>query len=230
MNKVAAIKLVLVFFILVGLVAAYHFSNIFYQIVFFCDKETVYSLNGTLNWNKYWVFFWGYLNHFYETYLNIIPITAIIILALKLSKVGLKDGMLKFFYYIITLELVLYFSKEIFDYIRLSPSYYFNDFVSIIKLLGNENLKCTSHHSFPSGHSLAYFYFFFYIKTFKIDRLTLISLALAIFFSIPRVISGAHWVSDILYAVLLAYFFNLLFYQLIPTPILKHFIVKKHQG
>ena len=157
MNKVAAIKLVLVFFVLVGLVAAYHFSNIFYQMVFFCDKETAYSLNRTLNWNKYWVFFWGYLNHFYETYLNIIPIAAITILALKSSKIGLKDGVLKFLYYVITLELVLYFSKQIFDYLRLSPSYYFNDFVSIIKLLGNENLKCTSHHSFPSGHSLAYF-------------------------------------------------------------------------
>jgi len=82
-----------------------------------------------------------------------------------------------------------------------------------VDLLNNNNLKWNSHHSFPSGHSLALFYFFFFVQNTKDRLMTNISLFLAIFFSVPRLIGGAHWLSDVVYAILLAYFFHLIFYK-----------------
>ena len=97
---------------------------------------------------------------------------------------------------------------------RISPSYFYPDnFVSIVDLLNNQNLKWNSHHSFPSGHSLALFYFFFFVQSMRDHLMTKCSLFIAVFFSIPRLFGGAHWLSDILYSILLAYFFFLVFYK-----------------
>ena len=205
------IKIVLTISALVLSLVLYRYCILFYDLVYFVDKESFYIFNGTLTWNKYWVFFWGYLNHYYETYINFIPILTILIITLHKSGVGLRDGTFRVLYYIITLQLVVYLHKHIYIFPRLSPSNYF-DHLSLITLIGNENLKCTSSHSFPSGHTVAFFYFFFLIKSFRIKSMSIISFIMSIFFSIPRLISGAHWLSDAVYAVVLAYFFYLTFY------------------
>ena len=205
-------------FIMVALlilaVNCYQFNNPYYRFVFWLDSETFFLLNGSLLYNKYWAFFWGYLNHFNETYLNLIPVFGLFFLLMKRSGCGLKEGVFRFLYYMFTLQLVIYFHKHIYTFVRISPSYFYPDnFVSIVDLLGNNNLKWNSSHSFPSGHSLALFYFFFFVVSCKDKLITRWALLIAVFFSVPRLFGGAHWLSDILYSIMLAYFFFLVFYK-----------------
>lgn len=186
----------------------------YHDVVFWLDSESFYFLNGSLLWNKYWAYFWGYLNHYYETYLNMIPVMITIIITLYRTGCSFKLGYYRFFYYLISLQIIIYLHKHIYLFERISPSYYHpQHFVSIVDILGNNNLKWNSSHSFPSGHSLALFYFFFFIQSNDDKLMTALSLVLAIFFSVPRLIGGAHWLSDIVYAIFLAYFFYVIFYK-----------------
>lgn len=195
-------------------VQCYQFNNPYYRFVFWLDSEAFFLLNGSLLYNKYWAFFWGYLNHFNETYLNLIPVFGLFFLLLYRSGCSRKESCYRLCYYIITLQLVIYLHKHIYTFLRISPSYFYPDnFVSIVELLGNNNLKWNSSHSFPSGHSLALFYFFFFVRSCKDRIVTPGALFIALFFSTPRLFAGAHWLSDILYSILLAYFFFLVFYK-----------------
>ena len=213
-NRFFIFKLATTFSLLILLLCFYSYDNIFHRAIFWLDSETFFLLNGSLVYNKYWAFFWGYLNHYNETYLNLIPVFALIILLLKRSGCSFKEGCFRFFYYVISLQLIIYLHKHIYTFGRISPSYFYPDnYVSIVELLGNENLKWNSHHSFPSGHSLALFYFFFFIWSNKDKLITGCSFVVTIFFSLPRLFGGAHWLSDILYSIILAYFFFLIFYE-----------------
>ena len=207
-------EIIAVGLVLILAINCYYFNNPYYKIVFWLDSETFFLLNGSLLYNKYWAFCWGYLNHFNETYLNLIPVFGLLILLLYKSGCSLKEGIFRFLYYVLTLQLVIYFHKHIYTFTRISPSYFYPDnFVSIADLLQNKNLKWNSHHSFPSGHSLALFYFFFFVQSCRSKWITRASLFIAIFFSVPRLFGGAHWLSDVVYAVILAYFFFLIFYK-----------------
>jgi len=213
-NQFFLIKLTSVFLLLLLLLYFYTYNVIFYQLVFWADSETFFLFNGSLVHNKYWAFLWGYLNHYNETYLNLIPVFTLIILLLYRSGCSFKVGCYRFFYYVISLQLIIYLHKHIYTFGRISPSYFYpHHYVSIVELLGNENLKWNSHHSFPSGHSLALFYFFFFIQSNKDKVMTRWSFCIAIFFSMPRLFGGAHWLSDIVYAIILAYFSYLIFYN-----------------
>jgi membrane-associated phospholipid phosphatase len=214
MTRGFLIRLLVTTFSLVVLVKLYQYSSEFHEMVFTIDSKVFFTLNNTLSWGGYWLVFWGYLNHYYESYFNVLPILIIIISTLKLSGNSTKEMIVHLLYYIITLQAVIYLHKHIYTLPRISPSYYYeNNFLSIIKLLHNDNLKCTSQYSFPSGHTLAFFYSFYYIRSFNIKYMTYLSLGMSIFFSIPRLIAGAHWFSDAIYSVILAYFFFLLFYS-----------------
>ena len=213
-SKKYLVELFSVGILLVLAVNCYKFNNPYYRFVFWLDSETFFLLNGSLLYNKYWAFLWGYLNHFNETYLNLIPVFGLFFLLLHRLGCSFKEGCYRFFYYMFTLQLVIYSHKHIYTFIRISPSYFYPDnFVSIVELLGNENLKWNSSHSFPSGHSLALFYFFFFVQSCKDKLVTRLALFIAFFFSVPRLFGGAHWISDILYSILLAYFFFLVFYK-----------------
>jgi membrane-associated phospholipid phosphatase len=213
-DRFFTLKISLVVVLLALSVNCYTFNNPYYNFVFWLDSEVFFLLNGSLQYNKYWAFFWGYLNHFNETYLNLIPVSLLLILLLKRAGCSFKECLFRIAYYFVTLQLVIYFHKHVYTFMRISPSYFYPDnFVSIVDLLNNQNLKWNSHHSFPSGHSLALFYFFFFVQSMRDHLMTKCSLFIAVFFSIPRLFGGAHWLSDILYSILLAYFFFLVFYK-----------------
>lgn len=83
---------------------------------------------------------------------------------------------------------------------RDSPSIVHGHSVALSTVLpGLENVKDSSRRSFPGDHAMTLFLFALYGLYFiKNHFLKFLPFILAIFFSLPRIISGGHWLTDTL--------------------------------
>ena len=78
---------------------------------------------------------------------------------------------------------------------RPSPSYVLDDWNNLKRIYGS-NVKVGNRDSFPSGHAAAYFFFAF-MAVRRYRSMALLLLLLAVVLPITRVMTGAHWTSDI---------------------------------
>ena len=77
--------------------------------------------------------------------------------------------------------------------------------MSLAKFLDNSKIKVFSPVSFPAGHAL--FSIFWGIMCLRVmpSRIGRIAFGMGIFMCLPRLISGAHWMSDVLFSGFLAF-------------------------
>ena len=87
---------------------------------------------------------------------------------------------------------------------RLSPSLTLTHFTRLSEISGS-GVKDASRSSFPSGHGFAMFYWVLFSRKFLPKKLLILTSALAVFFCIPRIMSGAHWASDVVFAGMMSY-------------------------
>jgi len=82
---------------------------------------------------------------------------------------------------------------------RLSPGRYFDDFINLNEILPHINAKVGSSSSFPGDHGIASVMLVLCFTVFfrTSPHLVLIALPIAIVNSLPRLIAGGHWFSDI---------------------------------
>lgn len=78
---------------------------------------------------------------------------------------------------------------------RPSPSYVLHDWNNLKKLYGFD-VKVGNRDSFPSGHAAAYFFFGF-MAFWHYRGMCYLLLSMAVVLPIGRVMTGAHWPSDI---------------------------------
>lgn len=175
------------------------------------DHKIAFYANESLKLNYYWAYFWGIMNMRIETYMN-----GVLILILNIwyvLNVPKKDrvpaiSMVILMWCWIQVG-VIFVHAVFFDGLLLyrnSPSLSLEPFLRLSEYLENGGVKDASHRSFPGGHGFAMFYWAFFFTRFIPRRLALVTWAVAIFFCLPRIMSGAHWASDIIFAGMLAYF------------------------
>ena len=165
------------------------------------DMEISILTNKTLG-DNYWTYFWGILNKKFENYLNQVLILSVI------TYYCIKSDQ-KISIILRTIVIYLYCALGVFTLNQLvvdreSPSLVINSFVNISEVLHDSTIKFASYKSFPSGHAFAMIcWAIFATKVFTkgISRPIWI---IAIFFCLPRLMSGAHWMSDIIGAGLIA--------------------------
>lgn len=98
-----------------------------------------------------------------------------------------------------------YFFETLLDIKRLSPSLVFReDTLYLSQLLGTHKIKDVSSVCFPSGHTLFSLYWGIMSYKYVPAPYNRWALGLAIFMSFPRMVTGAHWLSDVVVAALLA--------------------------
>lgn len=76
-----------------------------------------------------------------------------------------------------------------------SPTLVFDDSVEVSELLGVE-AKDTSRNAFPSDHGIVLYTFLAYVLVYLPRRYGVIALVTALLISMPRMMSGAHWLTD----------------------------------
>ncbi|NKC13386.1 MAG: phosphatase PAP2 family protein [Gammaproteobacteria bacterium] len=94
---------------------------------------------------------------------------------------------------------VLYLStKHVFVFERLSPSLQLQPVIRLSTVFTEIKVKDISGNSFPGDHGTTVTLFTFFIWAFAGRRLGLITVLVAGFLVLPRMVSGAHWLTDLL--------------------------------
>ncbi len=184
------------------------------------DAQAFNYLNKSLLQSHSWQLFWGYLNHPNETWLNLILMGGINILAVTcLPKYKRTSAIAKLIYFWIFFQFVLLFTHQLFaNWLHIerdSPSLVLHTWVLLSDNL-NMNLKVASCHCFPAGHALVLVFWAGFTSLYAPRWFRPVLWFVAILFSLPRLFSGAHWLSDIVFTAGYAWlWFNLA----ISTPV-----------
>lgn len=176
---------------------------------YFCtwlDATAFKTLNSSLLYSHSWQLLWGYLNHPNESWLNVIFLFAVNILGIySLPKFKRRKAISGVIYFWLFFQLILLFTNKFFSVWlgihRASPSLVISPWVLLTESLNIASLKVSSTNSFPAGHALVLIFWVkfttLYSKAWvhKLAWLTVLVLIL------PRMFSGAHWLSDIVFTI-----------------------------
>jgi membrane-associated phospholipid phosphatase len=173
----------------------------YWQIV---DVAFFKAINGTLKGNPRWQLFWAFANHRLADWVEDLCVLGFFIAyvarahkTLRLRKVA------ELIFCILFIGMIIYLvNQKLFrentTLPRLSPSLVVEDCVRLSKEIPWMKIKDSSSKSFPGDHGTTAVLFaasFFYLAR---KRLGLFACLYAAFLCMPRLIAGAHWLSDIL--------------------------------
>jgi membrane-associated phospholipid phosphatase len=173
------------------------FLPIFSQYWQIIDERFFYLLNHSLGDNQNsWNYLWAVLS---MRIADLLPLMFILLFFLAF-KPHTRIKALTFFVALLFLMLVVReivdFISNYFDFARLSPSLVLES-VRLSVLYPDISLKDASSESFPGDHAAVLFVWFgFFIN--RVKKFRFLALFMVLLFLTPRLISGAHWLSDVL--------------------------------
>ena len=208
---------------------------VFYNYFNLIDQKCFLLLNKYLLFNSWSQHFWGILSHKNESWINVIIMIAINILSVFIlskekeptkfinsfnikfninSNNSIKRKLLLVFYCWMSFQVVLLINSLIFNKIlnihRDSPSIFFANNIRLSEILGNINIKDYSYNSFPAGHALVVIYWIAFIHLYSAKCITYLSILIGATVLLTRMITGAHWLSDTIFSLILGWmYFNL---------------------
>lgn len=215
--KLSFIKSIL---LLISLVAiCWFYQNIFNVI----DAEYFLLLNKNVLNNRFSQYFWGLLSHKNESWINVIVMLGINILSILMMHQSIannknfnntKKRVWLVVYCWLSFQVVLLLNIVIFNKIlhmhRDSPSIIFAQSIRLSDRLNNINIKDYSNNSFPAGHALVLMYWLLFVNVYASKAIKIISLLIGLLLILSRMITGAHWLSDTVFSLLLGWvYFNL---------------------
>jgi membrane-associated phospholipid phosphatase len=161
------------------------------------DKAFFFLLNDTLGEiQNSWNYLWAILS---VRIFDLLPLMFILIFFMAFDK-SKRLYELSFFVALLFLMLVVReivdFFVEYFEFSRVSPSLVFES-IRLSALYPDLTLKDSSGESFPGDHAAVLFVWFGFFVS-KIKKFRFLALLMVLFFLVPRLISGAHWLSDVL--------------------------------
>ncbi len=174
------------------------------------DQYTFLALNGTLEHNAGLQTFWGILNHRRETSYNLIIAALFNLWALLTTRDRIlrstRGKQLLYFWLCFQIGFMLqdHLFNTLLKVLRDSPSLVLNPVIQLSTVLQDKNIKDFSAHSFPSGHAFSLIYWSGFSLLCSPKKIGALGLVLAVFFCLPRLVSGAHWMSDTLFSGMLA--------------------------
>ena len=164
------------------------------------DELSFFILNGHLLFtNNIYQFIFAALNHPFENYANLIFFLISLSYGALISNYDKKKsffficGAIIFFEFFFHLFVLLDQSKLL---LRASPSCFFT-YLNLQDVFPSFPVKVTVFSSFPSGHSMAAAYWASLAQKIYDLKYKNIIYLISIFMCIPRLVSGAHWLSDV---------------------------------
>ncbi len=175
-------------------------SKLYWDLV---DYQAVEFLNGSLGQSaNFWNAMWAVLNVRITDFVPLFFILTFFYFDNILFKKGQRlIGLIRFVSLLVLMLIVREGVNFYIDYNHLnrkSPSLTLEAVIRLSEIYPNINLKDASSNSFPGDHAAILLTWFGYCLFFARNTWSLLAVFLVVFFSLPRLIAGAHWLSDIL--------------------------------
>lgn len=173
------------------------------------DAKTFSWLNASLQYSHYWQLICGYLNHPNESWLNVAYLfmvnTAVVFTVPEFKR---KSTIIGLIYFWLFFQIILLFTHFLFsvclDVQRTSPSLNIMPTVILSDVLNMPNVKTSSQNCFPAGHTLIAIYWANFSLLYSRGWLRYLIIFSAVMLILPRLFTGAHWLSDILFTTFYA--------------------------
>jgi membrane-associated phospholipid phosphatase len=180
------------------------------SIVLLVDEKAFYWFNGSLDIGYSWQLLWFYMNHNYEKNLNLVVFVLInVLIIINQPKETRKKFVVHFLWLIMFMQIAFLLKDLLFVKIlqvkRLSPSLTLQPFISLSELFSSNEVKVVSGSSFPSGHAFSAAFWAIFTCSFVQRKYWPLIWLVAVPIIMNRLFSGAHWLSDIVVGVLLAW-------------------------
>lgn len=168
------------------------------------DESTFFFLNGSLIDNPHSQAFWAVANHRIVDILSAFCMAGLFLFyVLKGPKNTLNQRVYEFIISSVVIVSSALFIKMVIGPLisdmginRLSPSLELKPVVRISDTVDWISVKETSRHSFPGDHAAVLFIWAGLLAFVGGWRYLLIVVPYCILFSLPRLVSGAHWLTD----------------------------------
>lgn len=165
------------------------------------DNWVFYRFNGSLADNAIWAQFWAYTNiHLTNVIAGIIMVSLILWHVYADRSTSLASRLNAFFNIAFFVLLAIAISKTGFrDFENPSPSYVLEPFYNLNEHYAHIDAKIRTNHSFPGDHGVTTLLYSALACFFIRKRNIAIFIVLfAIANNLPRLFSGAHWLSDVI--------------------------------
>jgi membrane-associated phospholipid phosphatase len=194
----------------IGLAFVY-FPNLYNSYFKSIDEALFRLMNNSISDNS-WSYLWMLMNHKKEKILNVFMLLGMhlyIIYTLPKNKRA-QAGVLVLCFWLTT-QLVFTINQSLISILttskRSSPSLVMEGSNLLSVIFDNHKVKDASMNSFPGGHSFTAFYWLLFTINFA-RGITLKSITafIAFILTVARLFGGAHWVSDVIFSIISAYF------------------------
>ncbi len=161
-------------------------------------------LNSSLIDNPKWQLFWACLNHKTADWIEDGIFLFFCIFAVIKTSPELRFKRSAQFIFCILLAIpVIYLAnriicRELIDVFRMSPSLIVTPCVRLSQEIPWMKIKDSTHSCFPGGHAVTLLFFTTFYVFFAGRKLGYYAIGYALFRCLPRMIVGAHWLSDVL--------------------------------
>lgn len=166
------------------------------------DILSFHFFNGHLKWmpTVYHAAF-AVMNHRLESLLNVVVIFSSMMIGIPIKKSlfhHLKIILMLVLWYELFFQTVNYAEKNIF-LARPSPSLLLNLHVNLSDFAPHSLIKVYATSSFPSGHAMVLGYWYQIARKLFASPWRHIGMSLSLLMCLPRLVAGAHWLSDVLF-------------------------------
>jgi Kdo2-lipid A phosphotransferase len=176
-------------------------TKVYWEMI---DVAFFKAVNSSLRDRPSWQLFWALANHKLADWVEDIFILGFFVAYVKMAHKSLrKQKIVELLFLVIVIGSIIYFVngklfREHLDIPRMSPTLVVDDSVRLSQEISWMKVKDSASKSFPGDHGTTALLFaasFTYIAGW---RLGIFACLYGAFLCMPRLITGAHWLSDVL--------------------------------
>ncbi len=194
--------------LLYHMIAALLFASLFWPItqVYWETVDVAFfkMLNGSLRDRPLWQLFWALANHKLADWIEDICVLCFFVAYVRQAQRSLRARRVsELLFCVLYIAAIIYFInrllfRENLSIPRLSPTLVVDDSVHLSEEITWMSIKDDSSKSFPGDHGTTALLFAASFSYLAGWRLGILASLYAAFLCLPRLITGAHWLSDVL--------------------------------
>jgi membrane-associated phospholipid phosphatase len=162
------------------------------------SSSVFYFLNGSLLWGRPWTVFWATLNtKAFDTVCALLLLIPLLWYLYDDRQVTRNERLSRVTLVMAAVTVMTGISKLLLPGIPYpSPSLLLEPFHSLRALVPGIAAKISSNQSFPGDHAVFAFTYIALTLALVGGKYTVLGIILGILYVVPRLVSGAHWLSD----------------------------------